>query len=265
MSNDKNYVIEIKNLSFHYEKRLALEKVNLAVERGAFLGLVGPNGSGKSTLIKCILGLLKPDEGEIHLFGTPIKKFKDWHKIGYVSQKANSFNSGFPATVFEVVSMGLFGKIGPFKFLSKKDKQKVYKAIADVGMSEYVQQNIGELSGGQQQRVFIARALVSDPELLILDEPTVGVDTKSVESFYEMLRKLNKEQNITLMLVTHDVEAMVQHVSHVACINKHIHFYGDTKQFAINHEISSLYGLDVQLLTHHHQCEVCDRSVMNHD
>lgn len=265
MDDEKKYVIQIKNLSYYYGRRLALENVDLEIEQGAFLGLVGPNGSGKSTLIKCILGLLQPEEGEIFLFGTPIKKFKDWHKIGFVSQKANSFNSGFPATVFEVVSMGLFAKVGMFKFLSKKDKQKVYQAIENVGMTEYINQNIGELSGGQQQRVFIARALVSDPELLILDEPTVGVDTKSVRSFYRMLEKLNKEQKITLMLVTHDVEAMTEYVSNVACLNKHIHFHGDTKEFAKNHEISSLYGLDVQLLTHHHQCEVCERSVVTND
>ena len=187
-----NNILEIEGLTFRYEDRNVLEDINLQVPKGAFLGLVGPNGSGKSTLLKCLLGVLKPKQGSIRLFGIDSKKFKEWNKVGYVSQKASSFNSGFPATVFEVVSMGLVSKKGLFRFFTKDDNAKVEKAIADVGMSEFQGRNIGELSGGQQQRVFIARALVSNPELLILDEPTVGIDVKNVESFYEILEDLNK-------------------------------------------------------------------------
>ncbi len=151
-------VVDVQNVSFSYGDRLVLEDVNLTVERGAFVGLVGPNGGGKSTLIKLILGLLKPDRGEIRLFGQPLERFRAWTKIGYVSQKANSFNSGFPATVFEVVAMGLFGKMGLFKWMGKREKEKVYQTLEWVGMAEYARQPIGKLSGGQQQRVFIARA-----------------------------------------------------------------------------------------------------------
>ncbi|WP_368907261.1 metal ABC transporter ATP-binding protein, partial [Bacillus wiedmannii] len=215
-----NNILEIEGLSFRYEDRNVLEDINLQVPKGAFLGLVGPNGSGKSTLLKCLLGVLKPKQGSIRLFGVDSKKFKEWNKVGYVSQKANSFNSGFPATVFEVVSMGLVSKKGLFRFFTKNDKEKVEKAIADVGMSEFQGRNIGELSGGQQQRVFIARALVSDPELLILDEPTVGIDVKNVESFYEILEDLNKRLGITLILVTHDMGAVTEKVTHVACLNQ---------------------------------------------
>lgn len=258
-------VIRIENLTYRYGEKTVLENVHLKVKKGMFIGLVGPNGSGKSTLIKCLLGLLKAEEGEIFLFETPIEQFKDWHKIGYVSQKANSFNRSFPATVFEVVSMGLYKKIGYGKYITKKYKEKVYEAIEKVGMGEFVHQNIGELSGGQQQRVFIARALVSEPELLILDEPTVGVDAQSVHRFYELLEKLNKEQNLTILLITHDVQLLLDYATNVACLNKHIHFYGDAKQFAENHEISSLFGINVQWLMHHHQCELCERSVLEHD
>ncbi|AAU16241.1 metal ABC transporter ATP-binding protein [Bacillus cereus] len=250
-----NNILEIEGLSFRYEDRNVLEDINLQVPKGAFLGLVGPNGSGKSTLLKCLLGVLKPKQGSIRLFGVDSKKFKEWNKVGYVSQKANSFNSGFPATVFEVVSMGLVSKKGLFRFFTKNDKNKVEKAIADVGMSEFQGRNIGELSGGQQQRVFIARALVSDPELLILDEPTVGIDVKNVESFYEILEDLNKRLGITLILVTHDMGAVTEKVTHVACLNKHLHFHGNVEKFREleDAEMSVLYGHHVHRLEHEHE------------
>lgn len=218
-------VLKVEHVSFRYEKENVLEDVTFSVPKGAFVGLVGPNGSGKSTLLKCILGLLKPQQGNIYLFGTPISEFKEWHRVGFVSQKANSFNTGFPATVYEVVASGLTAKLGLFRFLTSKEKQAVMEAIDAVGMGEFRQQNIGELSGGQQQRVFIARAIVSKPELLILDEPTVGVDVHHVQNFYNMLDELNR-LGITLLLVTHDIGTITEKVTHVACLNKHLYFMG---------------------------------------
>lgn len=246
--------IEVEQLSFQYDGRYVLEDISLSIPKGSFLGLVGPNGSGKSTLIKCILGLQKPSKGLIRLFGTEQRKFKERSKIGYVSQKANSFNSGFPATVFEVVSTGLTSKIGLFKFMTPAHRKKVKEAIAAVGMSEFINRNIGELSGGQQQRIFIARALVSDPELLILDEPTVGVDAQNVQNFYQLLEKLNKEHGITLLLVTHDIGTITDKVTHVACLNKFLHFHGESKDFETfcEHDVSMFYGHDIHMLTHHH-------------
>jgi zinc transport system ATP-binding protein len=191
-------IIEINELSYRYEKDIVLENINISVPNGAFLAIVGPNGSGKSTLLKLILGLLKPQKGNIKLFGDPINRFKDWERIGYVSQKANSFNTGFPASVFEVVASGLTKKIGLLHFFKKEDKEKVLQALDAVDMLKYRNRNIGELSGGQQQRVFIARALVSDPKLLILDEPTVGIDVQNVNSFYQMLAELNKNVKLPL-------------------------------------------------------------------
>lgn len=248
-------IIEIKKLSYRYEKDVVLEDINLTVPDGSFLAIVGPNGSGKSTLLKLILGLLKPQKGDIVLFGEEINKFKDWQKIGYVSQKANSFNTGFPATVFEVVSSGLTKKLGLFKVFKKEHSQKVLKALEAVGMKKFSNRNIGELSGGQQQRVFIARALVSEPSLLILDEPTVGVDAENVSTFYQMLDDLNKNHDITLLLVTHDIGTISDKVSHVACLNKHLHFHGETKEFEQLRAdgMSKVYGHDVHMLAHHHE------------
>jgi len=248
-------IIRLENIHFSYGHKKVLENVSVDIKRGMFMGLVGPNGGGKSTLIKIILGLLTPNEGDIYLLNKPIQKFKDWNRIGFVSQKANTFNKGFPATVFEVVAMGLTAKIGYFKFMKRKDKNRVYEAIQLVGMEAYAHQNIGNLSGGQQQRIFIARALVSQPKLLILDEPTVGIDYQNVDRFYELLHHLNKKENITLLLVSHDTGAMTKYATNVVCLNKTLHFHGRSEEYtALSAEyLSEIYGHPVQVIVHDHE------------
>ena len=222
----KKTLIEIENVSFQYEYTHVLKNISFRVEEGDFLALLGPNGSGKSTLLKLLLGLLKPMNGTIKLFGENAKSFKKRELIGYVSQKSNAFNSGFPATVFEVVRSGLTKKVGLFKRMPKDCNERVMKALEAVGMENFAHRNIGQLSGGQQQRVFIARALIGEPKLLILDEPTVGIDHENVQAFYDMLAKLNKELGMTMILVTHDVDTVSNRISHVACLNQTIHFHG---------------------------------------
>lgn len=224
-------LIDMKNVSFQYEYTQVLKNISLKVEEGDFLAILGPNGSGKSTLLKLLLGLLKPMTGEVQLFGQTNDTFHNREWIGYVSQKSNAFNSGFPATVEEVVKSGLTKKIGLFKRMPKDVNSKVIAALSSVGMEQFLTRNIGQLSGGQQQRVFIARALISDPKVLILDEPTVGIDHENVQSFYDMLAKLNEEQNKTIILVTHDVDTVSNRISHVACLNQTIHFHGFKKEF----------------------------------
>lgn len=247
-------IVQIKNLHYTYEDRRALSDINLDIHQGDFLGLIGPNGGGKTTLIKLILGLITTQQGEIRLFDQEINQFKDWNQIGFVSQKSNAFNRGFPATVKEVVSTGLTSKVGYFNFFKKSDHQKVEQAIETVGMSEYIDQNIGDLSGGQQQRIFIARAIVSDPQFLILDEPTVGIDTENVQKFYHLLNKLNKENQITLLLVSHDIGTVTKYVNGVACLNKVMHFHGRTSDFSnlSEEQLSKFYGHDLNIVTHQH-------------
>lgn len=247
-------VVSMKNISYAYDQNTVLNHINFEIPKGAFMGLLGPNGGGKTTLIKLILGLLKPDEGAVQLLGGPMGKFKDWHKIGFVSQKANTFNKGFPATVFEVVSTGLTAKVGYFRFFNKKHKEKIIQAIDQVGMLEYVHENIGNLSGGQQQRIFIARALVNDPQLLILDEPTVGVDYENVQRFYELLHRLNDERNITLLLVTHDTGTITEHATDIVCLNKTLHFHGKPEEYTslTEKDLSVFYGHPVNIVSHNH-------------
>lgn len=247
-------VISIENISFSYGEKRVLNNINLNIKRGVFMGMVGPNGGGKTTLIKIILGQLKPDEGKISILNQPIETFKQWNKIGFVSQKANAFNKGFPATVFEVVSMGLTSKIGYFKFFGKKEKEKVMDALNLVDMQQYAYRNIGKLSGGQQQRVFIARSLVSDPEILILDEPTVGVDYENVQRFYDFLHYLNSKNNLTLLLVTHDTGAMTKYATDIICVNKTLHFHGKSEEYTSlsAEDLSRIYGHPVQIVVHDH-------------
>jgi len=247
-------VITLKNVNFSYGEKQILKNVNLTIPRGSFLGLFGPNGGGKTTLIKVMLGMLTPDSGLMTILNEPIQTFKQWNKIGFVSQTANRFNRGFPATVFEVVAMGLTTKLGYFRFLRKKHKEKIMKTLELVNMAQYANRKIGHLSGGQQQRVFIARALVSDPEIIILDEPTVGIDYQNVDKFYKLLHRLNSEQNITLLLVTHDTGVMTKYATDVACINQTLHFHGKSEEYTALSEkdLSKIYGHPVSVVVHDH-------------
>ncbi|MBE1553736.1 metal ABC transporter ATP-binding protein [Sporosarcina limicola] len=250
-------IIQLDDVSFSYDHSIVLEHISLQVGEGEFWALIGPNGSGKSTLLTIILGLLKPSSGSVKLFGENLESFKDRERIGFVSQKSNSFNSGFPATVFEVVRSGLTSKVGLLKRYSKKDEQKALESLRIVGMDSFATQSIGQLSGGQQQRVFIARALVGEPDLLIMDEPTVGIDQQNVASFYSMLNKLNREHGIAIVLVTHEIDLVTDLATHVACLNRTMHFHGVQSDYNKMDEvdISKWYGHPVRRV-HQHAPEV---------
>ena len=202
-------ILKVQNLCFEYPDTSVLRDVNFALNKGDFLGIIGANGAGKSTLIKLILKILPLSEGKITLFGEDLARFRDNHKIGYVSQKANSFNSDFPATVKEVVMANLYSKKGLFRRYTREDEEKMRSVLKKVGMEEYENKLIGSLSGGQQQRIFIARALISEPELLLMDEPTVGVDAKSVKQIMEIICELNK-QGMTIIMTNHDTPELVR-------------------------------------------------------
>jgi zinc transport system ATP-binding protein len=247
-------VVKLTSVSFQYEDKMVLEDISFSLHRGDFVGIVGPNGSGKSTLMKLILGLLPATHGKVELFGQPLQKFRDWTKVGYVAQQVAHGAGGFPATVREVVSSGLVGKVGMFRRLQSHHHEKVREVVERVGLSKKLNDRIGSLSGGQLQRVFIARALVAEPELLILDEPTVGVDQESIEQFYELLRSLKEENGMTMMIVSHDVGVMTQWVNKVACLQRNLHFHGTAHEFAHNQEkiLQKMYGDTIKLLAHHH-------------
>lgn len=246
-------LVQVRDLSFGYNGDPVLEDVNLTVRPGEYVGLIGPNGSGKTTLLRLILSLLPPPRtGEIALFGTPIQKFREWWRVGYVAQKAASFNSGFPATVEEVVFTGRSPRRGLFRRFTAEDRRAVHAALDRVGMLSFRERLIGRLSGGQQQRVFIARALVSRPELLILDEPTVGVDARAEAQFYQLIRDLRAEMGLTVILVSHDIGAVAHEVSALACLNRRLFYHGSPNDFGTEEQLCELYGHDVLRIHHHH-------------
>jgi zinc transport system ATP-binding protein len=223
-------ILELRDVSFSYGSTRVLSRINLVVEKQDFIGLIGPNGSGKTTLVKLILGILPMQKGAVFVDGISLSKFTDWSKIGYVPQKATSIDAQFPATVEEVVSMGLLATKSFPKLIRTQDMVKVSEALRAVRMQQYASRRIGELSGGQQQRVLIAKAMICDPQILILDEPTTGIDTQSQQTFYDLLAELNK-RGVTIMLISHDVTRITKYVTKVASLNQTLEFYGTHAQF----------------------------------
>jgi zinc transport system ATP-binding protein len=206
-----------------------------------------------------VLGLLKPLAGEIMIFGERIGDFKSWDRTGYISQKAASFNSSFPATVEEVVAANLFSKVGLFRHLKKQHREQVQNALELVGMQDYTRRLIGNLSGGQQQRVFIARVLASSPEIMFLDEPTAGIDAKSEEAVYCLLARLNKELGITIVMISHDIGAITFHANKLACMGNKGLVLSKPGEEITEELINELYGYKVNLHIHRHDCNNCSR------
>lgn len=244
--------IEVNDVSFSYGNTPVLENVSLTVHKGDYLGIIGPNGGGKTTLLKIMLGLLIPQTGTVKLFGTNRNEFKQWQKIGYVPQKAVNFDSHFPATVYEVAAMGRIARRGLMRSLTKKDHSAIQKALEEVEMAEHRNTLISDLSGGQQQRIFIARALAAEPEIIFLDEPTVGVDVHVQQQFYHLLKKLNRTLGITLVLVSHDIDVVAHEATEVACVNRRLVYDGDPKHFLKTDALKEMYGEHVTFVLHNH-------------
>ncbi len=248
---NQRVLIAIKNISYDYGYGDVLKDVSFPINTGDFLAVIGPNGSGKTTLIKIMLGLLKPRIGEVEIMGKTLEEFTDWKKIGYVPQKATHIDSIFPVSVKEVVAMGLSSS-RRFSRYSKDEDSCISKALQQVGMEEYKNRRIGNLSAGQQQRVFIARALANRPKVLILDEPTTGVDATTQGHFYDMLHTLNREEKITIVLVTHEVGIINRHVAQVACLNLTLIYHGSHDEFCRSDEFKKMLADGHHLVSHHH-------------
>ncbi len=214
-------IIEIQNLNFSYNSQPVLRDVDLSVSHGDFVAMIGPNGGGKTTLLKLMLGLLKADSGAVRIFDKPPQAVS--HRIGYVPQDVH-INKNFPISALDVVLMGKLKPGRGWSRYSQQDRLAAINALDQVDMKKFCDHRIGELSGGQKQRVFVARALVTDPELLFLDEPTASIDTKGQNEFYALLKELNK--TITIIVVSHDLMVISGSIKSVICVNQSLHYHG---------------------------------------
>ena len=237
-------VVEIEHLTVKYPDVKALDDVSFTVKEGDFLGIIGPNGAGKSTLFATMLGLNNKYDGIIKFFGQDIRKSKDYLKeIGYVPQKP-IFEKNFPATVNDIVRMSL---------RKESNEKKIDEILQQLWIHELSNRRIGELSGGQLQRVFIAKALVNNPKILILDEPVTGIDQQNIDLFFSILRELNSTQKITIIWSSHDLDAVNQLANHVACLNRTLFFHGESDDFFDNDELVKQYSeASMQEHMHHH-------------
>ena len=215
-----NKIIEFDKVYFGYTSEYILKNINFSANEGDFVSIIGSNGAGKSTILKLILGELNQNKGDIKIFGDNIKNFNRWHYIGYLEQNAYYKVLNFPATVYETVMSNMFCDIGLFKFPNKNCRAKVIESLKLLGMEKYSKQTISKLSGGQIQRVFLARTLVANPKILILDEPTNGVDSETVDIIYNILNDLNKNKNTSIIMVTHDIESAAKISSKIFCFEE---------------------------------------------
>jgi zinc transport system ATP-binding protein len=237
-------LIDIDHVSFGYTASPVVRDVTFAVDSGEYVGLIGPNGSGKSTLLRLILGLHEPDEGTASLFGRPAGAFVDRARVGYVAQDVTENTKRMPITVAEVVLMGRFPHAG-FGRITADDRELARDALRTVGIEHLADRRITRLSGGQRQRAYIARALAGEADLLVLDEPTVGVDAESVDAFFELLDALN-DDGMTILLVEHDIGAVLEHTDRVLCLNRELYFDGPPAEFAESDALDRAYGTNVR-------------------
>jgi zinc transport system ATP-binding protein len=248
INEDNSKVVTIKNLNLRGISDIILDDISFEIKKGDFFGIIGPNGAGKTTLFKCMLGLNKNYSGTIKVFNKEIKKESKeiYKRIGYIPQ-SNSFDPRFPATVKEIIDLGTLGK--------KNNKDKIDDLLELTGISEYINKRIGDLSGGQQQRVMITKALIHEPELLILDEPATAIDANILKLFYKLLIKLNKEKKITIIWSSHDLDAVNLLSNKVACIYKKLLFHGRSEEFFSDENNLKKFtesAMHIHIKSHHH-------------
>ena len=243
--------VSLENLGIAFPNVKVFENVSLDIEEGEFVAVVGPNGSGKSTFLKIIAGIINPDKGSVRIFGSDIKDFSDWSKLTYISQTPMQTNRRFPVSVKEVVSMGLCRQ-SLLPWLNKQEKKKISAALSLVDMEYFADSLFGELSGGQKQKVMLAKAFASESELLLLDEPTSGIDVDAKQEIYGILRENNAINKNTIVMVSHDMELAIKACSRVLCLEKGGMCYWGDADSLLTHRHKSGYYFSAGCVCHEH-------------
>ncbi|MBA3046202.1 MAG: metal ABC transporter ATP-binding protein [Candidatus Thermoplasmatota archaeon] len=252
---ERKPVLEVRNLDISRGNESVVRDANFTIYSGEYVGIIGPNGGGKTTLLLGILGSLKPDRGSIQILGQEQDKFRQWEKVAYVSQNAVNFDSSFPMTVREMVSLGRVGSLNLGRKLSPADWKAVDEHIQLLGLEELAEKRIGQLSGGQKQRVFVAKAMVRNPEILFLDEPIAGVDPETQEAFYKKLSDLNVAKGVTIIIVSHDLAAVFCRMSKVLCVSRDVHVSEIGEDFEPTEILRKAYGEHFHFVYHKHECK----------
>jgi len=246
-------IISVNNVSVRYQSVEVVSNISFNVAAGDYLGIVGPNGSGKTSLIRAIFGLISIAKGTVSIFNQNISDFQQWHKIGYLPQKILSFNPNFPATVKEIVAMGLLAQKSFPKRIGRGDDAAIDRILVLLDITNIKDKLIGELSGGQQQRVLLARAMVAEPKILVLDEPTTALDPEAREKFFTVLQELNKKSGVTIMLVTHDIMNIGRYASKLLYLDRKLVFHGGFDEFCSSSEVTDYFGEFAQhVICHRH-------------
>ena len=244
-------IFDVKDLHFKARGQKILSHISLEIFNGEYVAIIGPNGGGKTTLIRMLLGLENPTDGKIKIFGKNIANFKEWNKIGFVPQRASHVDENFPASALDIVKMGRISKQKLFSRESEEDRMAVHDAMQKMDILDLKDKMVGTLSGGQRQRVMIARALASKPEILILDEPNTGVDIVSQNNFYTLLRKLNEEEKMTIVFITHDIGVIADDIGRLFTINQKATICNNPKEALSCEDMSELYGISAHLVHNH--------------
>lgn len=259
----KKIIVELDDVWVRFNEKWVLKSIFLQCFEREILGIVGPNGGGKTTLLNVILGLLEPQKGTVRLFGRRPDTASRCD-IGYLPQISHAKRS-FPVSALDVVLMGLYSRMGILRRPGRKEKKLALNLLEQVDMADHAGRPFGVLSGGQQQRVHIARALASGPKLLVLDEPSTGIDSVAQEDFYELLAEIRDGQGIAAIMVSHDIGVISAHTDRVACLNRELHYHGEP-EFCFSSELQHrVFGKDLRFMLHDPECVTCSERHKAHD